>query len=59
MAMFGYFKDGFVMEQEKPKQPAAKAVAKKTGTKTGGRQPSSLRPARTGLWQNLFGRGKK
>ena len=59
MAMFGYFKDGFVMEQDKPKPAAAKVVAKKAGTKPGGRQTSSLRPARTGLWQNLFGRSKK
>lgn len=60
MAMFGYFKDGFVMEPEKPKQPAtARAVAKKAGSKPAGRQSTSLRPARTGLWQNLFGRGKK
>lgn len=60
MAMFGYFKDGFVMEAEKPKPAApAKAIAKKAVAKPVARQASSLRPSRSGLWQNLFGRGKK
>lgn len=60
MAMFGYFKDGFVMEAEKPKPAApAKAIAKKAVVKPVARQASSLRPSRSGLWQNLFGRGKK
>ena len=60
MAMFGYFKDGFVMEPEKAKpQPVAKAIAKKASAKPAGRQATSLRPSRSGLWQNLFGRGKK
>lgn len=60
MAMFGYFKDGFVMEAEKPKPVApAKAIAKKAVAKPVARQASSLRPSRSGLWQNLFGRGKK
>lgn len=60
MAMFGYFKDGFEMEPEKPKPAApAKAIAKKAVAKPVARQVSSLRPSRSGLWQNLFGRGKK
>lgn len=60
MAMFGYFKDGFEMEPEKPKPAApAKAIAKKAVAKPVARQASSLRPSRSGLWQNLFGRGKK
>lgn len=60
MAMFGYFKDGFEMEAEKPKpQVTAKAVAKKAVARPATRQASSLRPSRSGLWQNLFGRGKK
>ena len=60
MAMFGYFKDGFEMEAEKPKPTApAKAIAKKAVAKPVARQASSLRPSRAGLWQNLFGRGKK
>ena len=60
MAMFGYFKDGFEMEAKKPKtQTTTKVVAKKAVAKPVSRQASSLRPARPGLWQNLFGRGKK
>ena len=60
MAMFGNYKDGFVMEAEKPKPAApAKAIAKKAVAKPVARQASSLRPSRSGLWQNLFGRGKK
>ena len=60
MAMFGYFKDGFEMLPEKTRtEPAVKVVAKKAAPKPTGRQTTSLRPARSGLWQNLFGRGKK
>ena len=61
MAMFGYFKDGFEMEPEKPKaQATAKVVAKKATAKpVTSRQATSLRPSRSGLWQSLFGRGKK
>ena len=61
MAMFGYFKDGFEMEPEKPKaQATAKVVAKKATAKpVTSRQATPLRPSRSGLWQSLFGRGKK
>ena len=60
MAMFGYFKDGFEMEAPKAKpQPTTKVVAKKAVAKPVGRKATSLRPSRSGLWQNLFGRGSR
>ena len=60
MAMFGYFKDGFEMEAPKAKpQPTTKVVAKKAVAKPAGRKATSLRPSRSGLWQNLFGRGSR
>ena len=58
MAMFGYFKDGFEMAADKP-APAVRPAVKKAVAKPVSRQSSSLRPTRSGLWQNLFGRGKK
>ena len=64
MAMFGYFKDGFEMAPEKPRQepkaaPKPQAAAAKAVVKPVVRQRAALRPKRASLLQSLFGRGKK
>ena len=62
MAMFGYFQNGFEQATEKP-APAVKTVAKRAAATAQpavrARKAAALRPAKTGLLQNLFGRNKK
>ena len=62
MAMFGYFQNGFEQAAEKS-APAVKPVAKRAAAAAQpamrARKASALRPAKTGLLQNLFGRNKK
>ena len=62
MAMFGYFQNGFEQAAEKS-APAVKPVAKRAAAAAQpavrARKAAALRPAKTGLLQNLFGRNKK
>ena len=62
MAMFGYFQNGFEQATEKP-APAVKTVAKRAAATAQpavrARKAAALRPTKTGLLQNLFGRNKK
>ena len=62
MAMFGYFQNGFEQSAEKS-APAVKPVAKRAAAAAQpavrARKAAALRPAKTGLLQNLFGRNKK
>ena len=62
MAMFGYFQNGFEQAAEKS-APAVKPVAKRASAAAQpavrARKAAALRPAKTGLLQNLFGRKKK
>ena len=61
MAMFGYFQNGFEQAAEKS-APAVKPVAKRAAAAAQpavrARKAAALRPAKTGLLQNLFGREK-
>ena len=60
MAMFGYFQNGFESEPEKPKQEQkTKSAAVRAAAKPVVHPRTALRPKRTSLLQNLFGRGKK
>ena len=60
MAMFGYFQNGFESEPEKPKQEQkTKSDAVRAAAKPVVHPRTALRPKRTSLLQNLFGRGKK
>ena len=60
MAMFGYFQNGFESEPEKPKQEQkTKSAAVRSAAKPVVHPRTALRPKRTSLLQNLFGRGKK
>lgn len=62
MAMFGYFQNGFEQAAEKS-APAVKPVANVRPPQPNPlcvpARPAALRPAKTGLLQNLFGRNKK
>ena len=62
MAMFGYFQNGFEQAAEKSAsavKPVAKRVAAAAQPAVRARKAAALRPAKTGLLQNLFGRNKK
>jgi len=60
--VFGYFQRGLEQPPENP-APAVKTVAKRAAATAQpavrARKAAALRPAKTGLLQNLFGRNKK